>query len=141
MGDFSTILPFEDVRFGRLRALLVGGEPWFVAKDICDALGIRTDTVRKILDTDEVSDIDPNTIGVKGHNPLIISEAGLYSLILKSRKPGAKAFKRWVTHEVLPAIRKHDGYMTPAKGGGDACGPGHDHQVGDRPEERARALP
>ena len=89
------------------------GEPWFVAKDVCDALGIRTDTVRTILDDDEVTEIlNPNSIGVThGRAPLIVSEAGLYALVLKSRKPEAKRFQRWVTHEVLPAIRKNGGYM------------------------------
>ena len=104
---------FESPEFGTIRALRdEGGEPWFVAKDVCDALGIRTDTVRTTLDDDEVRETNPNTIGVAGgRNPLIVSEAGLYSLILKSRKPEAHAFKRWVTHEVLPAIRRDGGYM------------------------------
>lgn len=103
---------FHSDQFGDVRALSVDGEPWFVAKDVCDALGIRTDTVRKILDSDEVSETNPNTIGVAGgHNPLVISEPGLYKLVLKSRKTEAKAFQRWVTHEVLPAIRRTGGYM------------------------------
>lgn len=90
------------------------GEPWFVAKDVCDVLGIRTDTIRKILEVDEVAETNPNTIGVAGgHNPLIVSESGLYHLTLKSRKPVAKPFQRWVTHEVLPAIRKTGMYATP----------------------------
>lgn len=105
---------FNNDEFGQLRIIKdEGGEPWFVAKDVCDALGIRTDTIRGTLDDDEVDEIpNPNSIGVThGRAPLIITEAGLYSLILRSRKPEAKAFKRWVTHEVLPAIRKDGGYM------------------------------
>ena len=106
---------FENSEFGQLRVTQdKNGEPWFVAKDVCDALGIRTDTVRTILDDDEVRETNPNSIGVAGgRNPLIVSEAGLYSLILKSRKPEAKRFRRWVTHEVLPAIRRHGVYATP----------------------------
>lgn len=90
------------------------GEPWFIAKDVCDVLGIRTDTIRKILEADEVAETNPNIIGVAGgHNPLIVNEPGLYRLTLKSRKSAAKAFQRWVTHEVLPAIRKTGMYATP----------------------------
>ncbi len=89
------------------------GEPWFMAKNVCDSLGLRTDTIRAILDKDEVRDINPNTIGVtpRGRNPLIINESGLYSLILRSRKPEAKAFKKWVTAESLPAMRKTGAYV------------------------------
>lgn len=91
------------------------GDPWFVAKDLCDALEIRTDTVRSILDDDDVAETNPNTIGVAGgRNPLIVSEPGLYALVMKSRKPEAKAFQRWVTHEVLPSIRRRGGYMVAA---------------------------
>lgn len=105
---------FENSEFGAIRAMRgEDGEPWFVAKDVCDALGIRTDTVRTILDEDEVTEAsNPNSIGVThGRAPLIVSEAGLYSLVLKSRKPEAKRFKRWVTHEVLPALRRDGAYV------------------------------
>lgn len=110
----SSIQLFEHETYGQLRTITIDGEPWFVAKDVCDALGIRSDTVRVTLDEDEVAETNPNTIGVAGgRNPLIITEAGLYSLIMRSRKPEAKAFKRWVTHDVLPSIRKHGMYATP----------------------------
>lgn len=103
---------FENEHFGKLRVVENDGEPWFVAKDVCDALGIRTDTIRTILDDDEVRETNPNTIGVAGgRNPLIVSEPGLYKLVLKSRKPEAKAFQRWVTHEVLPALRRDGAYV------------------------------
>lgn len=104
---------FQNDQFGQVRAVRSeSGEPWFVAKDVCDALGIRTDTVRAILDADEVRETNPNSIGVAGgRKPLVVSEAGLYSLILRSRKPEAHVFKRWVTHEVLPALRRDGGYM------------------------------
>ena len=92
------------------------GEPWFVAKDVCDILEIRTNNLRTILDLDEISELSNDySIDIAqngGKSPLIISEAGLYGLVLKSRKPEAKGFKRWVTHEVLPSIRKHGAYMT-----------------------------
>ncbi|MBS6402082.1 MAG: phage antirepressor KilAC domain-containing protein [Atopobiaceae bacterium] len=109
----KSIRVFQNDQFGQVRAVRSeSGEPWFVAKDVCDALGIRTDTVRAILDADEVRETNPNTVGVAGgRKPLVVSEAGLYSLILRSRKPEAKAFKRWVTHEVLPALRRDGGYM------------------------------
>lgn len=90
-------------------------EPWFIAKDVCDILETRTDNLKAILEEDELSTINPYSIGVAqngGHNPLIISEAGFYKLVLRSRKPVAKEFQRWVTHEVLPSIRKHGAYMT-----------------------------
>lgn len=104
---------FKNDDFGKIRATEIDGEPWIVAKDVCDALGLDTSHVRRGLDDDEVVSL-PNWQG-KGSAPLIVSEAGLYSLVLKSRKPEAKAFKRWVTHEVLPAIRRHGAYMTDEK--------------------------
>lgn len=109
----KSIRVFQNDQFGQVRAVRSeSGEPWFVAKDVCDALGIRTDTVRAILDADEVRETNPNTVGVAGgRKPLVVSEAGLYSLILRSRKPEAHVFKRWVTHEVLPALRRDGGYM------------------------------
>lgn len=87
-------------------------EPWFIAKDICDVLGTDTKDLRAILDADEIANLD--TIEVHhtaGRAPLIVSESGFYRLVLRSRKPVAKEFQRWVTHEVLPSIRKHGGYM------------------------------
>ena len=110
----NSIQVFNNEDYGTIRALKVNGDPWFVAKDICDALGIATNHLREEgrgLDDDEVATI-PNWEG-KGAAPLIVSEAGMYSLILRSRKPEAKRFKRWVTHDVLPSIRKHGIYATP----------------------------
>ncbi len=106
---------FENPEFGRVRTVSVDNEPWFFAKDVCDALSIATNHVRESLDEDEVSNLRTTEIGPEfgGKAPLIVSEAGLYSLILKSRKPEAKAFKRWITHEVIPAIRKTGGYRVP----------------------------
>lgn len=91
------------------------GEPWFVAKDVCDILGLGTEHLRRDLDEDEVTEATnlPNwQVGTNGGRiPLIISEPGLYKLIMRSRKPEAKEFQRWVTHEVLPQIRKTGGYI------------------------------
>lgn len=88
------------------------GEPWFVAKDVCDILGTDTRDLHKILESDEITNVDSIHIAQNGGKaPLIISEPGLYRLVMKSRKPEAKEFQRWVTHEVLPSIRKHGGYM------------------------------
>lgn len=88
-------------------------EPWFVAKDVCDILGLENS--RKA--TAELDPDEKNTVtisdGIPGNpNKTIISEPGLYKLIMRSRKPEAKEFQRWVTHEVLPSIRKHGAYMT-----------------------------
>lgn len=103
-----------DFKGASLRTLTdEAGEPWFVAKDVCDILelGNVSQAVSR-LDDDEKSNITTNDIAQNGGKaPLIISEAGLYSLILKSRKPEAREFKRWVTHEVLPQIRRTGGYI------------------------------
>lgn len=100
---------FDNAEFGALRVVKdESGEPWFVAKDVCDALGLSNVSVAlQRLDDDERSKFN---LGRQGETN-IITEAGLYSLIMASKKSEAKAFKRWVTHEVLPAIRKDGGYM------------------------------
>lgn len=92
------------------------GEPWFVAKDVCDILGMSNPSMAvTALDKDEVAQIDPKDyLGSENRSNQavnIVSEPGLYKLIMRSRKPEAKEFQRWVTHEVLPSIRKHGGYM------------------------------
>jgi prophage antirepressor-like protein len=97
-----------------VRVVIKDDEPWFVAKDVTDVLGFRmaSDALRT-LDEDEKG---TQTVRTPGGEQLVgvINEAGLYSLILRSRKPEAKAFKRWVTHEVLPTIRKTKGaYIAP----------------------------
>lgn len=89
------------------------GDPWFVAKDACDILGIDTNHLREALDDDEITNLRNSEVwNQPGRAPLIISEPGLYKLIMRSRKPEAKEFQRWVTHEVLPTIRRHGSYMT-----------------------------
>lgn len=108
----NKLVTFENAAFGKIRTLTIDGEPWFVVADVCKALelGNPSMTVER-LDADEkgISSID--TLGGK-QRMAIINEPGLYSVILCSRKPEAKAFKRWITHEVIPAIRKYGGYMT-----------------------------
>lgn len=106
---------FTHPTFGTLRVVMRDGEPWFVAADVCKALDIAQRGVALMrLDEDEKGLCLTNTLGGK-QEMSIVSEAGLYSLVLSSRKPEAKAFKRWVTHDVLPNIRKHGAYLTPAK--------------------------
>ncbi|UVX36081.1 MAG: antirepressor protein KilAC domain [Namikivirus ozawa] len=88
------------------------GDPWFVAKDVCDILGIDTNHLREALDDDEITNLRNSEVwNQPGRAPLIISEPGLYKLIMRSRKPEAKTFQRWVTHEVLPQIRRTGGYI------------------------------
>lgn len=96
-----------------LRALTdEAGEPWFVAKDACDILGNDTNHLREALDDDEITNLRNSEVwNQPGRAPLIISEPGLYKLIMRSRKPEAKEFQRWVTHEVLPQIRRTGGYI------------------------------
>ena len=100
---------FKSEEFGEIRVVEKEGQPWFVAKDVCDILEIQNTTdATKRLDADEVTRF--NLGGLTGETNLV-NEYGLYSLILGSRKPEAKKFKRWVTHEVLPSIRKNGGYI------------------------------
>ena len=104
---------FEKAEFGRVRVVECEGEPWFVAKDVCECLEL-TDVSKTIslLDDDEKGTNSIRTPGGE-QQMLVVSEPGLYSLILRSRKPEAKAFKRWVTHEILPSIRKTGHYGAP----------------------------
>lgn len=100
-----------------LRTVVIDGEPWFVAADVCAVLDIADPkSSLRLLDDDERGVHSVHTPG--GHQLVnVISEPGLYSLILRSRKPEAKAFKRWVTHEVLPAIRRTGTYTVAQPGG------------------------
>lgn len=100
------------------------GEPWFVAKDVCDILGMSNPSMAVIaLDKDEVAQIDPKDyLGSENRSNQavnIVSEPGLYKLIMRSRKPEAKEFQRWVTHEVLPQIRKTGGYIAASESDSD----------------------
>lgn len=102
---------FRKDEFGAVRAVTLEGEPWFVAADVCRALGLgNSSDVIKRLDEDERTLVSIE--GASNGLPVnAVNEPGLYALILGSRKPEAKAFKRWITHEVIPSIRKTGGYI------------------------------
>lgn len=109
----NEIKEFKNQSFGELRAVVVDNEPWFVAKDVTDILGYSNarDALARHVDEE-----DKNTVvfhdGTPGNpNQTIINESGLYSLIMSSKLPAAKQFKRWVTSEVLPSIRKNGAYI------------------------------
>lgn len=98
---------FENAEFGKVRTIVVKDEPWFVASDVCESLGLSNPTVSvNRLDEDERSKFN---LGRQGEVNMV-NEYGLYNLILGSRKDEAKRFKRWITHEVFPAIRKTGSY-------------------------------
>ena len=101
-----------------VRTVQKGDETWWVLKDVCDVLQLSNPSmIADRLDDDEKVKVDPKQyLGSRSNEPAtVISESGLYNVILLSRKPEAKKFKRWVTHEVLPTIRRHGAYVTPAK--------------------------
>lgn len=106
-----TVFNFQDVH--EVRTIIRDGEPWFVAKDICDILGIQntSDAVRNLDDDELVS--EKAISGGQVREMLCVSESGLYALVMRSNKPQAKAFRKWVTSEVLPAIRKTGRYEIP----------------------------
>ena len=108
----NKLMVFENEAFGKVRTLNLNGEPWFVAVDVCSALDLSNPTIAvSRLDEDERAKFN---LGRQG-DATIVNEPGLYTLVLGSRKPEAKAFKRWITHEVLPNIRKHGVYITDEK--------------------------
>ncbi|GED68025.1 antirepressor [Brevibacillus reuszeri] len=98
-----------------IRTVQKNGEPWWVLKDVCAALELTdTNKVAERLDSDELTR-SKLVSGGQAREMYIVSESGLYNVILRSEKPEAKKFKRWVTHEVLPTIRKHGAYITYSK--------------------------
>lgn len=109
---------FNSPEFGQVRTITLDGEPWFVGKDVADALGYsnsRDALARHVDDEDKTSVVIPDTGSNYKSKATLINESGLYSLVLSSKLPTAKKFKHWITSEVLPAIRKHGGYLTPEK--------------------------
>jgi prophage antirepressor-like protein len=103
---------YKHEQFGEIRTLTKNGEIWFVAADVCNVLDLTNPTMAVArLDEDERSKFNLGRQGMTN----CVNEYGLYNLILASRKKEAKVFKRWITHEVLPDIRRHGAYMTPAK--------------------------
>jgi len=103
------IIPFQSPDFS-IRAVEIDGEPWFVGKDVAEALGYTdTEAMTRRLDKDEIQ--NRQFVGFGNRGATLINESGLYSAILGSTKPEAKRFKKWVTSDVLPSIRKTGGYQ------------------------------
>lgn len=99
---------FEHAEMGSVRAMMVNGEPYFVGKDVAEILGYADQNKAIAMHVDEEDKLNDKTASSLGQRGgWLINESGLYSLILSSKLPSAKRFKRWVTSEVLPAIRKH----------------------------------
>lgn len=112
MKQKSEMKLFQNDNFGTIRTVILDGEPWFVAKDVCDILGTTNPTMA-------IGGLEPFerakfNLGRQGEAN-IINESGFYTLVLRSRKPIAKPFRIWVTSEVLPAIRKTGKYIAPSK--------------------------
>lgn len=100
---------FNSEEFGEIRTITKDNEPWFVASDICRSLDLSNPTMAmQRIDDDEKAKFN---LGLSGGETNCVNEYGLYSLVLASRKREAKDFKRWITHEVLPSIRKNGGYI------------------------------
>lgn len=100
-----------------VRTVALNGEPWFALKDVCAVLGMDTSQLKKVADRLEDDEKGRTQITTPGgmQESWVINESGLYHVILRSDKPEAKPFRKWVTSEVLPSIRKHGAYMTPQK--------------------------
>lgn len=116
----NSLMKFENPQFGEIRTVQLEGEPWFVGRDVVRALGYentRDALARHVDEEDKGASRIPTPSGTQ--EMVVINESGLYSLILSSKLPSAKAFKRWVTSEVLPSIRKTGGYQ----GKGDPARP------------------
>ena len=107
------ITVFASDKFGDVRIVQIGNEPWFVGKDICDILGYQNGSrdINRHVDEEDRQNYQNGTFE-SNRGLTIINESGVYALILSSKLPQAKEFKRWVTHEVLPSIRKHGAYLT-----------------------------
>lgn len=104
---------FNNTEFGEIRTMEINGEPWFVGKDIAAALGYSNPSKALIDHVDEEDKLNNETLSSLGQcGGWLINESGMYSLILGSKLDGAKCFKRWVTSEILPSIRKTGAYAT-----------------------------
>lgn len=111
----NNIKIFTNPEFGKIRILEINNNPWFVGKDVAISLGYSNPQKALRDHVDEEDKTVNESFTVNGTSPILISESGLYSLILSSKLPSAQRFKRWVTSEVLPSIRKHGAYVTPSK--------------------------
>jgi len=110
----DTMLVFENKEFGKIRIINIDGMPWCVLADVCKILDLTNPTsVAQKLDEDEKLKVDPKSnLGSRSNVPVtVINESGLYAVILRSDKPNAKTFRKWVTSEVLPSVRKHGAYI------------------------------
>lgn len=126
-SNVSSVEIFENSEFGKVRTLIINGEPWFVGKDVASALGYKypANAIQDHVDSDdkillqlsEIQDMDKTSIpdNIKGSKIMSINESGLYSLIMGSTLESAKKFKRWITSEVLPSIRKTGKYEVSKK--------------------------
>jgi prophage antirepressor-like protein len=104
---------FENETFGKIRVTEINNEPWWVLADVCKVLEIgNSRMVASRLDKDELMSVKL-TSGRQKREMTVINESGLYAVILRSDKPQAKPFRKWITSEVIPSIRKHGAYMTP----------------------------
>lgn len=110
----SEVKLFQNPEFGNVRVVMRGGEPWFVARDVCAILEIANsrDALSSLEEDEKITVANPDGNPRAGipHEFNVVSESGLYALVFKSRKPEAKRFRKWVTSEVLPSIRKTGGY-------------------------------
>lgn len=117
VSNEANIQIFKNAEFGQVRTVMIEDEPWFVGKDVAEVLGYGNtkDALSRHVDADDKYQGDgvviPDPMG-RQQNPTIINESGLYSLILSSKIPTAKKFKKWVTSEILPTVRKHGVYAT-----------------------------
>ena len=105
---------FENAEFGKIRTVVLDGEPWFVGKDVATALGYSNASKAlndHVDEEDKLNNVSLSSLGQRGG--WLVNESGVYSLVFSSKLPTAKAFKRWVTSEVLPSIRKTGGYHKP----------------------------
>lgn len=115
-GASTKVTLFTNDEFGTVRTTVIDGEPWFVGKDVASALGYRdtSDAMKKHIDDDDKLTRQFADSG-QSRSVYVINESGVYALVFGSKLPRAKEFKRWVTREVLPSIRKHGAYITPPK--------------------------
>lgn len=107
---------FNNVEFGDVRVIMQNEQPWFVGKDVASVLGYvdTNQAIRNHVDSEDKLNVK-TTLSLGQRGGCLINESGLYSLILSSKLPSAKQFKRWVTSEILPSVRKHGAYLTPEK--------------------------
>ena len=111
--ETKSIQVFNNTEFGEIRSMTIDGEPYFVGKDIAAALGYSNPSKALIDHVDEEDKLNNETLSSLGQRGgWLINESGMYSLILGSKLDGAKRFKRWVTSEILPAIRKTGAFAT-----------------------------